>query len=797
MNRYPSLKIAGLLALGIALGYWLNAGTLIFLAISIVSLFASVVFNSKSSGLFPLILGIISAGSFAYLSSTPPNPYRPIQCEAAGVVSESVKSFDSYASFSLKLKELNLPTGESIKTGKSIWMRLNFNAPSLKAGDLIAARGVLNQFEEKRNPGQFDLKSWRERNGFIGSFTVEEREDLIIERDGRLNVTPDLKSPTHFLYAVRTYIEGTIEQLYNSNAPLIKALILGFRRELDPGMVESFRKTGLSHLLALSGLHIGFVALLAYSLAAALRFRLSGRVIFSLMFILLFVMLVPPRASTIRAAIMAMVIFSGVIFKRWGPPVNTIAFAGLIILAFRPGDLFDAGFQLSFAAVSGIILASGEVQRIARRITPGEGGTYRLIKRFIITPFLISLAATLPTMPLTSYHFGLTSIGAPLFNLIAVPLLGYIFAGALISVMIAPLFFSLAGLFADGILPAIFLLNGVAELCSRFAPVWKHHFAPLTVVLILVTLICFLFTGAVTVKRTVFAALILSALLIWDGVRPLTGGLQVWFLDVGHGDSTVILFPQGYAVVVDGGPARLNKDYNPVIQTLKRFNRNKIDLLAATHPEADHIGGLIKVVEEYPVDCALISHCDLETKTYQRLMDISKSKGVEWIQAHRNQYIRGLPGEYFLQIYNPPRPGLKWTANDISIVLELNKFYSDSTKSELLLTGDIERRAETALLDLPEIETDLLKIPHHGSSTSSSEAFLEAVDPGIAVISKGNRWERMADVTIAKLKSRGVLIYQTRSQGALLFVPDKDSPREWKNVKWRRPAFHKWLLGTV
>lgn len=792
LRQLPALKAAILIAVGITVAGWMDIPVTVLAPITILTLFPAILLSRRSSGQALLALSLAAGGALIHNASTPPDNFTPIQVVLTGRITEPPVHYENSTAFPVQVQSMgraaDQPTGEPANLHGKVWVKQIQDGRHLSAGADIRLTGSLRPTPQPRNPGDFDLRGWRARNGYIGELHADPFTSVEVTGD---------RPP--WIYRMRNGIAGMIERYHGSDAPLVKALMLGLRRELDPTLMEDLKQTGLSHLLALSGLHIGFLAGILLGIGVILRLKLFPRVWLAIACILLFTLMVPVRGATLRAFIMAAALLSGTVFKRWGPSLNTLAFAALIILCFRPGDLFDAGFQLSFAAVGGIILLYPKLKTVVEHLK-GGGRSNRLLAYYLLGPFLLSLSATVMVLPLTSHHFGLMALGTPLFNLAAVPLLWFIFAGAWAVAGLSVIWPAVAALAADGLSGAITLWEWTTHLFAQFAPAWSVRLAPLTVMLCLATVIWAAVNRGRFLSRLTLAITAIAAFLVWDGVRLQPPRFQAWFLDVGHGDASLWLLPDGRTAVIDGGPYPYRGDRSRVGRALKVLQRRHIDLMVASHPEADHIGGLIDLVERFPVGLAITGTATSTTQTCARLSSASANSEVHWHRLTTGAEIHGLGHRYQLKVLGPPAGSEGWSANDASLVLLLDVPVGPSGKLRLLTTGDVERNGEAALVRHGGAQAELLKVPHHGSATSSSPEFLAAVSPVSAVISRPGPGERRGYTSYLKVLRRyeadGIEIHHTGKEGAVLFEPtSSDGKTVWRAVDWRKPPLFRWLFG--
>lgn len=736
------------------------------------------------------MLAIISAGALNYRSSKHPFDYQPVNVFINGTVIDPPVTYFGKSYFSVKANTISQNSNNPAGIGGKVWIKRYGSAKGLKAGMKVSVEGILSPCQPRRNPGDFNSKAWRELNGYIGElFSYEDHDFAIMDRNLPL------------IYRIRNNLSERIERLHRNNAPLIRALLLGIRRGINAELTENLRVTGLSHLLALSGLHIGFLAGIMIAIGAI--FRLSPRYRYGLavLGIILFLILVPSRSCTLRAGIMSSSFLIAPILKRWSPPLNTLSFAALVILCIRPGDLFDAGFQLSFAAVGGIFIFYPLTETVNTYFKKFAGSIFRVFRQYIIKPFLISSAATVCVLPLTAYHFGMISFGAPLFNLAALPLLALIFAGAWIVIGLSFIWSGFAAVTADGLSLIIAFWNWMTAYFANHAPCWTGRLAPMVLIILFLITIWFSLQRREYWRKLLLASLMISAVLSWSSFFNRSK-FQAWFIDVGHGDAQVWRFPDGQIVVIDGGVQSRSREGGAVLKMLEYYDVEKIDLMVGTHPEADHIGGLTELVNKFPVLNALESTVSSETETYKNLHIASNKKGLKWHTATCGAKISGLSDGFSIRVLGPPADSYYWSPNDASIVLMLEIQNNEGKKLRLLTTGDVEKRGETAVIGQDDLQAGLLKLPHHGSKTSCSPEFINAIKPGVAVVSQAGWREKSRyphnEEVLNRLRSLGIVIHHTGQEGAVLFEPSfGNGKEEWRFIDWRNPPFIYWLAGSI
>ncbi len=786
MKVHPALKTACLIAIGISFSYWCRVPLIWLFSTTLLLLVLSILFDKTANCQVFIVFALIAGVSLSYRSSKLIDDFHPARFTINGVITEPPHRYDEWQSFPVRIKKMRNQSGFTVFGPGKIWIRLMHRDERIKPGVSIRFTGVLSPTSPRRNPGDFDLKSWRLRNGYIG--------EMFIQSSNSVTVIISVPSIPH---RIRTAIQEKINLYFRGNSPLVSALILGIRRDLEPEIVDSMRNAGLSHLLALSGLHVGFLIAILFGAATLVRLPYKMRIAFVLICLGLFVIIVPARSSTIRATIMAATFLIGPLLRQQSHPVNSLGVAAMIILCFRPGELFDVGFQLSFAAVGGILLFRPAIEMLLSGLRKRSNRIKRLFMRYALHPFLLSISVSVMVLPLTSFHFGTMAIGAPLFNVIAVPLLGIIYAGSWVVLLFSVISSSVAALMADGMNAILALWGEIILFFGSVAPLYNIRFSPFMVAILLSGIFCAMFIKR---RQQIILILIILVGFILQDLLPSPIRFQAWFLDVGHGDASVWRFPSGKVAVIDGGPDRKGNGVGWVEQLLRHYNHREIDLLVASHPEYDHIGGLLEPVSRYNIHAAIASPKISSTYTYTRLCSISTARGLFWYSARTDMNISGFDEEYYIEILGPPDGADIWGSNDASVVLRLTVSSGNSNHLQLLTAGDIEEKGEAALLESDDIRAELLKVSHHGSGTSSSSEFIEAVNPKIAVISRGrsNRYgAKLSPQVIQSFIGRDVELYVTGSEGAILFEPVFNSDNiRWEKMDWRDPSFLRWLFSV-
>jgi competence protein ComEC len=668
--------------------------------------------------------------------------------------------------------ELSLPVEVSVSTRGEPPL----DWEELAIGDEIEAEGFLCVQSPVRNPGGFDRQAWHRQRGVAGAVTVTVVDTL--------RWTPGEPGPwARALRAMRRARLWASDALHRQQGEeaggFARAILLGERHALDPADRHAFLLTGLGHLFAVSGLHTAMVFGLLLGGLRILRvpWRLSLTV--AIASLVPFAALVGFRVSVVRAVILITALVFGRLIGRTVDTVSALALAALVICVWDPLAPWQPGFQLSFLAVLTIALHAPLVRDL---LGEGREGPGDLLRRWFLAPALMLLAIHLTLFPLMAQHFGLISWVALPMNLLLVPMGFLILFGSAVSLLgaaIWPWAGALVGVCTGEITEVLLAIVRIVASWSGAAV----SQTPLPWWLIGVWYLI-LFGGFAVVRargpdeilrrraRWAIAWLGLVALLIW---LPLTeigaGRLRVTFLDVGQGDSTVIEMPSGAVIVVDGGRRTPSDMGLRVVEpALRARGIDEIDLLVATHPDSDHIGGLIHLLERFPVRRVAEGDPRGSTETLALFRAAIEASGAEHVWLSRGELITD--GLCEIAVLHPdPDPSRRSPdTNANSVVLDVRW-----REVDILIMGDAEIPAEHQMMAaLPPIDCDVLRTGHHGSGEATGAEFLAEVTPAVGILSVGrsNPHGHPHPDVLGRLAEAGALTLRTDELGAITLETD-------------------------
>ena len=572
-----------------------------------------------------------------------------------------------------------------------------------------------------------------------------------------------------------------IEQAVPKSAQsFVLAVWLGYRTTIPPDEYQAYIESGTVHILSVSGVHMAMVFWTATFIARLFVKGIRPRAVVVLTVIVLFTLMSGMRPSALRSAIMVIAYLMADLFDRERDVPTALSLSALLLLIWNPDTFFDAGFQLSFLSVASILLfsegvdaiLSGEAFRSAADPIDEKTPTWSPawlpvigLRKTIATSLGVQV---LPTpVAIRCFHvFPLLSVVA---NLFVIPLATIALWLCFMTSLAGLVSSDAALLFGSASLPVVSAIRAIAMWVA--APKVTH----LTLVSpTFIAVACYYGFAACTTlaareeRRRVWltsAAVFLTlALVFW---RPWFPEPTVVFLDVGHGDSTFVRSPGGKTMLVDGGDQSMFADMGRRVVTpfLRSNDVARLDCVALSHPDRDHIGGLFYILEHFPVGTVFLSAHESDQPLEQRLLDVCARQGVPVRRLHAGDTF-DLDGMRVEALHPPAQWPSAESINNQSLVLRL-----DWEGTRVLLTGDIELPAEAAI-SRRDCRAEILKVPHHGSRTSSSEGFVTAVRPQECIVSTGGRTghEPADDAVLARYRAHGVQIWRTDILGGIRLV---------------------------
>ena len=721
-------------------------------------------------------------------------------------------------------------------------------APSgLRAGDRVEVLMKAAPPRDFLDPGAFDVR------GYLARQNIDLTGSL---RSGELLQLVDHPRPTLMQRVARARgdLLARVDALFPGQrkcAAVLRAMLLGDRSFVESDVVTAFQITAAYHVLVVAGLHVGALTVFIFWLCRRLRLPIIATSLVTLAVLAAYVGLVQDRPPILRAAVVAALYLCARPLFRRVDLLNVVSLAALALLIWKPSELVDSSFQLSFLAAG--VIAALALPWLERSTAPYRAGLRHLgdVTRDAAHPpkvvqFRIEmraaaafLASLMPTrvasransltiapvvaglrlyelallslviqwgmMPLLAQNFHRVSLAGPVSNIPAVLLTGLIVPLGFLTLAASFAWSRLALLLAKVLGGCTAALLATVEWFSRIPRVSYRIPGPPAWLLIAFfgALIALAFAARATLARRgsraakrqmappvaaaewASAALLvtLTVLVAWYPFAPRLdrGKIGVTVLDVGQGDSIFAEFPGGGTMLVDGGGLagsewvggyRSGTDVGEEVVSPYLWSRGlkRIDVIVLTHADHDHIDGLYSVLQNFKVGQLWVGWTD-PRPAFSRLLEEARSRGIPIVHVDEGEHFKF--GAAKADVLWPPTGGAGESPNDNCVVLRLSE-----GSSHFLLTGDIEQRAENGLLGEREpLASEFLKVPHHGSKTSSTAPFLAAVSPRVAVVSVGasNPFGHPARAVVERYERTGIRLLRTDRDGAVTALADGNS----------------------
>ena len=670
----------------------------------------------------------------------------------------------------------------------------------LEYGDVIEFYGTYNKSNEQRNYGGFDYSLYLKTQKIYGTFECSEI-NVISKNKGSL-----IKNS---IISFKEYIKSNLRaNLSEDEANLCIGLIIGDRTNLDENIEEDFKTSNLTHMLAVSGSHFVYIVLALTYINKLFKRKKLGQ-IFILIIILFFMNLTGNTGSVVRSGIMALLSILASMFYRKADLWTNMAIAILIQIVINPYIIFDIGVQLSYGGVIGIVLFNESINNIIEYITSKINTKLNRYKignkeesinnkrlyikdnqknsnqiiinliKYIKESVSVTISANIIIIPIMMLNFNTISLSFVISNLLAGAILGIIIIYAFILVFLSIILKSF-------ISPLFILLNSllkilifIAHICSMLPFSKIYVVTPNLFLIIIFYILIYLLSRKKYSKKILIIAILL--VIIFNFIFPIftskRSNLEINFIDVGQGDSTLIRV-NNRTILVDGGGSAYGDNYDVGEMTLFPYlldrGIKKLDYVIISHFDSDHCQGLNFIMENMKVENAIISNLGQESNEYDTFINLAKKQRTNLIFVKMGDVIK--IGNATINILFPENNLI--TDNEKNNNAIVFKFiWKDFS---MLFTGDIEEKAESRILNiysnnLSTLQATILKVAHHGSKTSTTKKFIEAVKPKIALIGVGedNNFGHPNNGVIERLIGIGCKIYRTDKNGEITIKYNK------------------------
>jgi competence protein ComEC len=634
----------------------------------------------------------------------------------------------------------------------------------LQFGDQLKIIAEIEPIANSRNFGDFDfLKYYKSKGIYVKANSFEITK--LASNKGGLFAT--------LMHGCNVKIKNTIfSALPQTEAGLLYGILTGNKSDIDQDTMQVFSQTGLAHILSVSGLHIGFLVLLLTYLLKPFKLGKQFHSIVVFAIVLLYIILIGAPVPAVRALLMLAIMLGGTALGKKYDLNASASFATILLLIYNPLLIHDPSFIISFACIYSISFFHQPIHN-----------AIRFMPTLIRSSLALSVAVWIGITPILIYYFNYVSVINIFLNVLAVPIAFLITLAGFVAVTIGLILQPLSIFIFAATYYLIKILYFISEksLLLPFAGFnipsigWYANLIYYLGVLMIIE--DFWKYKSYAFKRKYRMVVVIGiCLAIFINIVP-SSSLNIYYLDVGQGDSSVIKTPNNKIVVVDGGGSseweKGNYDIGKklTVPALQHLGIWQIDTVIVSHIHDDHLGGVISILEGYKVKQVMLPTSDrygegeFTSANFERLKVICRDKKIPITYLKSNSTIL-VSSNVKLRVLAQKEPFIQNTDSDVnnnSLVFKL--VYKDF---DALFTGDIQQEAESRLLD-KDIKCDVLKIAHHGSPYSSTEYFIEQANPIVSIISVGrNNYGHPSKEIIERLRARESQVYRTDISGAVM-----------------------------
>lgn len=668
----------------------------------------------------------------------------------------------------------------------------------LKYGDMIQISGEYSKPGEQRNYGGFNYQEFLKTKKICGIIKIS-----------KIKLVASQKSNIFMMISNNIYlqIKSNIDKVFEKEeAGMLKGLLLGDTSNIDEQVKENFRTANISHILAISGMHISYIII---GLTEILNKKIGkrGTKIIVIIILIIYMFITGASPSVLRATIMGIISISSNLVYRKNDIWTAISISLFIILIYNPYLIMNIGLQLSYLGTIGIILFNSLVLQILdniklkdKRCKKKKSKVTQKIKEILA----VSISAQITILPLMLYHFNICGPYFILSNFFVsiiigpIIILGFIF---IIISFISSTFANILSIFLKIGIQMLIYISKVSSLPFSKIYVATPKIEMICIYLIFLVIIKYLYfiyhskEISVTQRRIknlialvkykikenrkkifIIIVCITSVVLIFNS-SLISKKLRIYFVDVGQGDCTFIVTPKNKTILIDGGGSEFSEfDVGKSILVPYILDRGytKIDYVITSHFDSDHVGGILSLMKELKVKNVIVSKQGEDSKNYQEFLKLVDKNNTNLVIVEKGDKIKIEDNIYFYILWPKKEQIQENILNNNSIVAKLvyNEF-------SVLFTGDIEELAEKEILEEYKMKNILnatiLKVGHHGSKTSSIQGFIDAVKPNIALIGVGkdNNFGHPNNEVLKRLEKLGANSYRTDKNGEISISVNK------------------------
>lgn len=667
-----------------------------------------------------------------------------------GIVCSQIKETDYKYSVNIKIEN---------KLKLTVYIDKKENVSKLEYGNKIAVTGTYKKPTEKRNYKGYDYMKYLKTKKICGSLMVDGEVKLI--KTKKINPIFTIINKLSLIFK-----QNLKKLLPEQEAELEQGILLGDTSDIESDIKDDFRECNLSHMLAVSGAHLSYLVLGINTVLSKKAFGIRRRKILSIIFILIFMVIVNMSPSVVRAGISTIIAIFATLIYRKQDTYTTISIALLLTLLNNPFAIFDFGLQLSYIATLSIII-------FYSKFTQKQFNNK--VKKYLYESVMLTLSANILILPITIYEFNTIPINSIISNLLAGPLLGICIILGMFTVILSTVCFPVSKLIAFPLQIILKILIKIIELISKIP---FGNYTVKTPWFIVVVLTYAIIATIIYNKKKITKILTMITLIIFIVMQVcafinIDGKLKIYFIDVGQGDSMLVKTVRGKNILIDGGGSK-DPDYDIGEKILVPYLLDRriktLDYVIISHFDEDHATGVAQILGKIDVSSIILTRQLEENDIYRHILSIAKEKKIKLIYVKEGDVLK-IGGIKISIIHPENKLMINNPMNNNSIVckVEYNSF-------SMLLTGDIEMEAEELILRKNiNLKADVLKVAHHGSKTSTTGEFLKAINPKVALIGvgKNNNFGHPSNEVIQRLKENGTRIYRTDENGEISITVNK------------------------
>lgn len=772
------------LILGIIISYKIQINIYILLAVLIIMSIALIVSLYKKGYSFMLFFTMIILGSFLtslQLSESKLLKFENKYVELEGIVKESISKGQGFSTYRIDVGSMTCKGKRYIINEKSILKSIG--SSELLLGDKVVVEGIIHVPKENTNPRLFDYRLYLQTKNIFTTISTKVN-NLDVLSTGHLSKAE--KVSQNFRNNIDNLFDKSLD---SSSGSFMKAMIMGESSYLDESTENRYREIGLAHVLAVSGLHIGIISLFLIYLLGFIGFRRRLSVILTLSILWIYGYFVGYPISVLRALIMfSFLMLAGLLYRRYDP-MNIISLVGCILLIYNPLWIFSVGLQFSFSATISLMLFTTKIQQYMFN-------KYKKIGH-VLSPLI---AVQLGIFPIMVYHFNDISTLSIFTNLILVPLISIAlivgFVMSILSIITIGLMENILDIIGYPLSGLLYIVDFIARILHKIPFNQIILPSPTVIEILLFYIIVFLILRIIKIKilSNLFGESLIKCILIYLYISILISGIGIIedgktvtidFLDVGQGDC-VIIRTNGKSFLIDSGGTPFS-DFDigesVIIPYIRKEGIRKLNGAFISHFHADHCEGYISLLNKVEIDNLFIGYENHDNELFAQISEIANKHSVDInVLNSGDELILGKQKN--IKILNPQRSNKSHIDdNNMSLVMLLEIY-----DRKVLFTGDIEKEVEESIIkNFDGLNIDILKVPHHGSVTSSSLEFIANLQSEYAVIQVGNNnFGHPSDEVLERFNNENIKTYRNDNDGMIKVTINKNKIKIQKYLPTRK-----------